>query len=94
MSAINHLGLWEPVEGKSFSELKANCLTSEDAGGKDMSKKEVLTLTEESKTILGKCIHPTLKNSVRTGSVIGNIQSGKTLSFSAISCLAKDKILK
>ena len=94
MNIIDHLGFWEPKVGKSFKRLSDICLKKKKDGGKGFSKKEVENLTEQSKSILRRCVHPELKDNIRTGLIIGKIQSGKTLSFSSLSCLAKDNNIR
>lgn len=48
------------------------------------------TVRREAVAILGKCLPPTVESGTRTGLVLGRIQSGKTLSFTVVSALARD----
>lgn len=45
---------------------------------------------DESVDILSRCIAPSTTAGSQTGLVIGNVQSGKTLSFTTVSALARD----
>jgi hypothetical protein len=82
-SPSEHGGKWRPVRGAAFAELlRANTSLSEE---------EKKRLEEESLSILGECIDPTLEADVaNTGLVIGYVQSGKTLSFTSLAALARD----
>lgn len=44
----------------------------------------------EAVSILGKCIPPSGPDESHTGLVVGHIQSGKTMSFTAVAALARD----
>lgn len=44
----------------------------------------------ENLEVIGRCLPPTARNERRTGLVIGYVQSGKTLSFTAVTALARD----
>lgn len=48
------------------------------------------TVQSEALSILRRCVPPTADEGWRTGLVIGYIQSGKTLSFTTVSALARD----
>lgn len=77
---LTHM-LWEPIVGNEFLDLLSY---------KDIPEESKTTLTEETRRILGRCIAPNLEVGVRTGLVIGYVQSGKTLSFTAVSAMARD----
>lgn len=47
-------------------------------------------LLEESLRILSRCANPMAAPEAQTGIVIGNVQSGKTMSFTTVATLAKD----
>jgi Z1 domain len=47
-------------------------------------------ITEEARTILGKCLPPKIAQGSETGLVVGYVQSGKTMSFTTVTALAKD----
>lgn len=78
--SINHM-LWEPIVGSEFLNL---------VNYKDIPEESKASLAEETRRILGKCVSPTLNIGAKTGLVIGYVQSGKTLSFTAVSAMAKD----
>jgi len=48
------------------------------------------TIRGESVSILSKCVPPTERNGCETGLVVGYVQSGKTLSFTTVTALARD----
>lgn len=73
---------WNPVQGETFTSL----LNSNDALSQD--EKELLRL--ETTSILSDCIDPEEGENANTGLVIGYVQSGKTLSFTGLSALARD----
>jgi len=73
--------LWMPVQGPEVRGLLDNL--SIDREGKDR-------LAAEAATILGKCIPPRGGPDGTTGLVLGYVQSGKTLSFTAVAALARD----
>ncbi|MFC2026408.1 Z1 domain-containing protein [Chloroflexota bacterium] len=72
---------WQPTVGEETRQL-LDTLTLED--------QERERLLEESLTVLAKCVPPTDNCGTDTGLVIGNIQSGKTTSFTTVSALARD----
>ena len=80
---------WTPLrEGLVFSEFISNW--KEDEYGVD--EKLIQKVSDESAEILSKCVDPknTSEKNVSTGLVIGQVQSGKTLSMTAVSSMAKD----
>lgn len=44
----------------------------------------------EAHRILGRCVSPTETDAEATGLVVGYVQSGKTLSFTTLTALARD----
>ena len=74
-------GSWEPAVGEEFLGL-LNYLT--------IPNESKAYVTEETRRILGRCVPPTTESGGRTGLVVGYVQSGKTLSFTAVSALARD----
>ena len=72
---INHI-LWEPTKGSEFLNLLKY---------KDIPEESKSILEEETRRILGKCVSPSLNAGAKTGLVIGYVQSGKTLSFTAVT---------
>lgn len=77
---------WIPHQGEqttAFLERKRK-----ELGGGDNDPLELVLL--EARTILGRCVPPTSRAGTDTGLVIGYVQSGKTLSFTALMALARD----
>lgn len=74
--------VWKPTQGEAFSDLlNANSALSPD-------EKERLVL--ETTDILSDCVNPESGTDTNTGLVIGYVQSGKTLSFTGLTALARD----
>jgi hypothetical protein len=73
--------LWVPTQGSEMQGLLEHLNI-------DRESKE--TLATEAATILGKCIPPQGAAESTTGVVLGYVQSGKTLSFTAVAALARD----
>ena len=79
--------IWEPnregVRFKEFLELKK----------KDSFNIDQKEISDQASLILSKCINPhqyEKTDSKSTGLVIGQVQSGKTLSMTAVAAMAKD----
>jgi len=72
---------WQPIIGDETIAL-LNSLT--------LSQHEKDRLRDESLSILGHCIPPAAADAHEAGLIVGNIQSGKTLSFTTVSALARD----
>jgi hypothetical protein len=73
---------WKPTQGEAFSGLlNANSTLSPD-------EKERLVI--ETADILSDCVDPGAAPETNTGLVIGFVQSGKTLSFTGLTALARD----
>lgn len=73
--------LWQPavgIEARSLMERK---------GFEGEAAEKVLN---ESVEIIARCVPPSARDEQRTGIVIGYVQSGKTLSFTAVTALARD----
>ena len=49
-----------------------------------------ITVRDEAASVLSQCVPPTAESGQETGLVVGYVQSGKTLSFTAVSALARD----
>ena len=78
---------WDPKEKNFYNSFIKNL--------KNFDEKSKKLLTEETKSILGKCIIPDDTSSKQnTGLVIGYVQSGKTTSFNALTMLALDNGFK
>src|SRR5689334_16378076 len=73
---------WQPVQGRETRELLQN-LRRLDARGRER-------LLNEAAAALSRCVSPQSPNDSQTGLVIGNIQSGKTMSFTTVAALARD----
>lgn len=75
--------LWSPVVGEETARLLA------DSGLDDVSR---LRVEDQSVAILSSCLPPLRDRGAeqRTGLVVGYVQSGKTLSFTAVTALARD----
>lgn len=77
---------WSPVVGpftREFVERKLKQRGAPDADAMD----RVVT---EAATILGRCVPPTDPAGQDAGIVVGYVQSGKTLSFTTVTALARD----
>jgi hypothetical protein len=73
--------LWRPTVGIEATSLL------ERKGFEDGAAQKVL---DENLEIISRCLPPTARGENRTGLVIGYVQSGKTLSFTAVTALARD----
>ncbi len=73
--------LWVPIRGPELQNLLDHVPLDPE------SKHRLAT---EAATILGKCIPPHGGAESTTGLVLGYVQSGKTLSFTAVAALARD----
>lgn len=73
---------WKPFAGKETDTLLENL--------KKLSPESKNILLEESLEILSNCTDPTVKVSNQIGLVFGYVQSGKTMSFTTLTALAKD----
>src|SRR5262245_34522601 len=72
-------GDWQPILGNEILGLLEQ--VPEESRG---------TVRDEAVSILRQCVSPHGPPATRTGLVIGYVQSGKTLSFTAVSALAQD----
>ncbi len=77
---------WTPVQGEATRKFRQCKLKQPDGPGEE----ELDAVIYEAQQILGRCIKPTSIPSQETGLVVGYVQSGKTLSFTAVISLAKD----
>lgn len=73
--------LWRPIVG-----IEATSLLERKGFEGEAAEK----VREENLAILARCLPPTARGENRTGLVIGYVQSGKTLSFTAVTALARD----
>jgi hypothetical protein len=77
---------WNPAVGpftREFVERKLNQRSAPDADA--MGR-----VVAEAATILGRCVPPTEPFGQDAGLVVGYVQSGKTLSFTTVTALARD----
>lgn len=77
---------WTPAQREATREFREGKLKQADAPGET----ELDAVIYEAQQILGRCVDPTDTPSQETGLVVGYVQSGKTLSFTAVIALAKD----
>lgn len=77
---------WEPFIGEELSELLRSKGFSNNSG----LSQEGLKIQEETYRIMQACGDPAQSSHRDTGIVIGYVQSGKTLSFTALTALARD----
>lgn len=72
---------WRPQVGEETLFLL------DSLGFQGEARERILT---ESAGILARCVAPSSSAETQTGLVIGNVQSGKTLSFTSVAALARD----
>lgn len=73
--------MWEPFLGDETYELLRHSELDPDSQ---------VNLREEALKILARCVPPHQRRGERTGLVVGYVQSGKTLSFTTVTALARD----
>lgn len=77
--------LWEPRQREVTEEfLRRKTLAGE------ADEEALHTVAYEAHRILGRCVPPTEPGGSGTGLVVGYVQSGKTLSFTTLTALARD----
>lgn len=77
---------WTPVVGpftNEFIERKQKQRSAPDADA-------MVRVVTEAATILGRCVPPSESSGQDAGLVVGYVQSGKTLSFTTVTALARD----
>ena len=72
---------WQPIVGEETRRLLQS-LT--------LPSVERERLLQDSVSVLSRCVPPSGADGTDTGLVVGNIQSGKTMSFTTVSALARD----
>lgn len=77
---------WTPAVGPFTKEFIERKLKQRGAPDEDAMARVVT----EAATILGRCVPPTQPNGQDAGLVVGYVQSGKTLSFTTVTALARD----
>lgn len=75
------LAKWQPIIGPETEALREQLRIPEG---------EKSRVINEAVSILSRCVSPTGANERLTGLVIGYVQSGKTMSFTAVTALARD----
>ena len=75
---------WQPIEGKTTLALKKQALES------GIKEHEWENIKDRAISVLSKCVPPDAPSKQDTGLVIGYVQSGKTLSFTTVTALARD----
>lgn len=76
---------WMPMQGEVTADfLKRKALAGE------ASEEALHTVAFEAHRILGRCVSPKEADAGTTGLVVGYVQSGKTLSFTTLTALARD----
>ena len=87
---FNNNKRWTPFrEGLVFREF----ISTWQEGDYEVDNELIKKVSDEAAAILSKCINPNLKDidkNSSTGLVIGQVQSGKTLSMTAVTSMAKD----
>lgn len=76
---------WIPTQG----EVTADFLRRKALAG-EASEEALHTVAFEAHRILGRCVSPSEADTEATGLVVGYVQSGKTLSFTTLTALARD----
>ena len=79
-------GLWIPTVGPQTTELGKYLLDSAELD----TQQSFARVRDEAVRILGQCLPPQVPDQTRTGLVIGYVQSGKTMSMTAVAALARD----
>jgi hypothetical protein len=73
---------WKPVQGTELTDLVSS--------NTSLSDNEKESLVAETMAIMRSCADPKTPSDHNTGLIIGYVQSGKTLSFTGLSALARD----
>lgn len=81
-------GSWQPIEGETVRDLEDQILRTRTESR--IQEGEWKTIKTEAISVLSKCVPPTAPPRQETGLVVGYVQSGKTLSFTAVAALARD----
>lgn len=75
--------LWQPQPGRATAAALHRAFGSEENA-------PAVAVREEAIATLSNCLSPAQRNASSTGLVVGYVQSGKTLSFTVLSALARD----
>src|SRR5687768_13533505 len=79
-------GPWSPQEGRYTQELRNRLVELGDLPSPESFDK----VREEATRILASCLPPGMAAEKRTGLVVGSVQSGKTMSMTTVTALARD----
>lgn len=74
--------LWTPTPGATFNEYLSSLTYLDDDGQQQF--------TADTCRILGRCSPPDVERSQRCVVIVGEVQSGKTASFTGVAALARD----
>jgi len=85
-SVVAEAGNWCPLEGRFTIELKRRLIELGDLPSPESFER----VRTEAVRILGSCLPPWVGTGQRTGLVVGSVQSGKTMSITAVTALARD----
>ncbi|MBS3896222.1 Z1 domain-containing protein [Silanimonas sp.] len=77
---------WTPIVGPFTKEFVARKLKQRGAPDADAMER----IVTEAATILGRCVPPSEPAGQDAGLIVGYVQSGKTLSFTTVTALARD----
>lgn len=75
---------WEPITGNGIYSF----ISGIDFLANDVARQEVVV--QQAKRILSRCANPALAVDRKCSLVLGQVQSGKTLSFTSVIALARD----
>lgn len=78
--------LWSPTVGRFTHGLAKHLSKSDQLESVEAFRR----VGDEAARVLGQCLPPGRTNGQRTGLVIGYVQSGKTMSMTAVSAIARD----
>lgn len=78
--------LWSPTVGRFTHGLAKHLAKSDQLESVEAFHR----VGDEAARVLGQCLPPGRNNGQRTGLVIGYVQSGKTMSMTAVSAIARD----
>lgn len=81
MHTVNDINTWIPSVGEETMKVLATS---------GLTQKNFEIVKNEAIDILSKCVSPSETSGHCTGLVVGYIQSGKTLSFTTVTALARD----
>lgn len=81
----------QEVSSGKFFEMFIDYIRCSDSNPKGLSSQAIATFREESSDILAHCNpHDAINNQETTHLAVGYVQSGKTMSFTGVTALAKD----